>query len=274
MRTPVDHRSAGVLYGVPITTSGATVSGDPSRSVSPSPRSWAAKPKSQSLKTFCSTGTSTYASRTFSHLMSLCTTEWLCTYSSASSTCCVTMAAACSGKPLPSPPVLGCRTMASNKSPPRQYSNTSVTVPGSSKYSKSATMCGCFIVKCVLTSPSSPKRYCMSRGCKRDLRTILAARSLTTSPVAAAPLGTHLHTSPKVPSPSGPLPTSEYLSSNSDTTLRSSSSPASRKRFEQLSSRTRPPFADMTPSAAPGLSSAATSPFEHGSTGGEASAWL
>mmetsp|Transcript_46264 Transcript_46264/g.110859 ORF Transcript_46264/g.110859 Transcript_46264/m.110859 type:complete len:242 (+) Transcript_46264:499-1224(+) len=176
--------------------------------------------------------------------MSLCTTPWLWMYSKASSTCCVTIAASGSGKPRPFSPSLDCLTIASNKSPPRQYSNTSVTVLGSSKYSKSAAMCGCFIVKCVLTSPSSPRRYRMSRGWRRDFRTIFAALSFTTSPTAAAPaFGTHLHTSPNVPSPRGPLPTSEYLSSNSDTTLESSISPASKKRFEQLSSRTRPPFA-------------------------------
>mmetsp|Transcript_420 Transcript_420/g.1031 ORF Transcript_420/g.1031 Transcript_420/m.1031 type:complete len:223 (+) Transcript_420:820-1488(+) len=88
----------------------------------------------------------------------------------------------------------------------------------------------------------------MSRGWSRAFRTIFAALSLTGSPSMAALFGTHRQTRPKVPSPSGPWPTSEYLSSNSDDSLTiSSESPELANKFEQLSSRTSPPSVSASP---------------------------
>mmetsp|Transcript_5940 Transcript_5940/g.10191 ORF Transcript_5940/g.10191 Transcript_5940/m.10191 type:complete len:249 (-) Transcript_5940:569-1315(-) len=237
-KTPADHMSTGVPYLVPTTISGATVSGEPKRSVSPCPESCAAKPKSHSLKMLSSTLIPSCFRRMFSHLMSLCTTFCLCRYWRADKTWRVAMMACNSVKPRPVS--FDWATMASKRSPPRQYSKMSVTVLGSSKNSKSSQMWSCFMVRCNFISPSSPKRYFMSRGCKRAFRTIFAAISLS-SRITLEDFGVHLQTKPKVPSPKGPFPTKAYLSSNSDLSgCVSSGWMISSKRLEQLSSRTMP----------------------------------
>mmetsp|Transcript_58465 Transcript_58465/g.163819 ORF Transcript_58465/g.163819 Transcript_58465/m.163819 type:complete len:233 (+) Transcript_58465:724-1422(+) len=132
--------------------------------------------------------------------------------------------------------------MASNKSPPLQNSKTNVTFVVSSKNSNNSTMFGCFIVKCVAISPSSPKRYRMSLGSNRFFRTIFAARSGFSRESALTFFGQQRHTRPKVPSPNGPWPTNVYFWSNSlaSSSTCSSSSNSCRNKFEQLSSRTRP----------------------------------
>mmetsp|Transcript_28705 Transcript_28705/g.81117 ORF Transcript_28705/g.81117 Transcript_28705/m.81117 type:complete len:230 (+) Transcript_28705:640-1329(+) len=141
------------------------------------------------------------------------------------------MAEACSVYP-PLPVRRDCVTMESKRSPPRQYSRTRVTLSASSKNSKRVTTCGCFSVMCVLISPSSPRRFRLSRWARRALRTIFAAFSTPSAPA----LGAHLQTRPKVPSPRGPSPTREYLSVNWKEFMAISSVGAA-NRLEQLSSR-------------------------------------
>mmetsp|Transcript_9596 Transcript_9596/g.27780 ORF Transcript_9596/g.27780 Transcript_9596/m.27780 type:complete len:204 (+) Transcript_9596:768-1379(+) len=114
-------------------------------------------------------------------------------------------------------------------------------------------MFGCFMVRCVAISPSSPKRYLMSRGSNRFFRTIFAARS-GFSMLSAQFFGQQRHTRPKVPSPKGPWPTRVYFLSNSRDSSSStcSSSNSCKNKLEQLSSRTSPsPVSPWRPAQLP-----------------------
>mmetsp|Transcript_81853 Transcript_81853/g.210862 ORF Transcript_81853/g.210862 Transcript_81853/m.210862 type:complete len:251 (+) Transcript_81853:242-994(+) len=207
--TPAAQQSTGVEYSSPLTTSGATVSGEPRRLLKCRPEELCsfANPKSQSLYVPTSIGDSRSSSSTFSHFTSRWTMLRLCRNASARIRCRSTLAAATSGKPVP---CLAARSVImSKRSPALQHSMTRETMPTSSNTSCIATMCLCFRRRCMRISPSnsaSPKRFRTSRGCSLAFEMRFTARRLS-SPPRTTFLRRQFQTRPKLPSPMGSSPT-------------------------------------------------------------------
>mmetsp|Transcript_12846 Transcript_12846/g.36506 ORF Transcript_12846/g.36506 Transcript_12846/m.36506 type:complete len:209 (+) Transcript_12846:603-1229(+) len=203
-KTPAAQQSTGVEYRAPITTSGATASGEPRRvrSCPPAALSDAAKPKSQSLKVLRSMGNPRSAQRRFSHFTSRWTMSRPCRNASALRRCRRALAALDSGRPR------RLAVMRSKRSPPSQHSMTKETMVGALKTSCIATTCGCLRRKCMWISPSKPSRpnrLSMSRGFSKALRIRFTAR-IPGLPMALL-RSRQLQTRPKLPSPSGFSPT-------------------------------------------------------------------